>query len=383
MTRFALLLLIAVVPHTTLFSQNKLVIDDGTGILTEEVVAMLKTRLEEKDIEYTTVVDFKARCEYYYTELNSDGDNLILQVKDCDHHTVGTKNLGSQILSASTEEKSFLLSYNILDVLDDPLVTDIPGRQEEGTTFEVSNHNTRYFFAPSAYNLKEGELYYNTVYFLLHDVQYGLSDYFSAGIGTSVAGIPLYLTPKISFPVGDKSAFAIGDMLIFGTYGTRALGNLLYGSFSTGGDNGNASLGLGYLATNESDITEKTSSVVFNLSGIARASDHIFLMTENYVFGVNTRSHAYYEQYNQNTDTWIYLNEEYTQKLWFWYGVAGVRIFNRAKDYVSWQIGLTYVIGFPGEIPEQYAHWDTGGWDKIEAIAFPALSYTRKFGKKY
>ncbi len=172
-------------------------------------------------------------------------------------------------------------------------------------------------------------------------------------------------------------------MFIMGTYGTDALGNLLYGNFSTGGVQGNTSLGLGYLLTNESDITAKTSSIVFNLSGMVRASNYIYLLTENYIFGVNTRQWAYYEQYNQATDTWIYGNEEYVQKLWLWYGVAGFRIINKNKDFVSWQIGITYVINFPGQAPDEYSTWNTNQSDGINAIAFPAVSYTRKFGKKY
>lgn len=388
MLKHAYTLLFVVISSFTAYAQDKLVIDDRTTLLSDEVEALLEAKLTEKGIEYTTIVDFTVRCEYYFTELTKRGDEVFVTVKDCDNRTLGSKNLGSQIQSATSEEKSFLLSYNILEILaakdknSDALEEEIESSGGD-ETFQVSNHNTRYFFAPSAYNLREGELYYNTVYFLLHDIQYGLSDNFSIGIGTSVIGIPIYLTPKVSFPIGEKSAFALGDMFIMGTYGTDALGNLLYGNFSTGGVQGNTSLGLGYLLTNESDITAKTSSIVFNLSGMVRASNFIYLLTENYIFGVNTRQWAYYEQYNQATDTWIYGNEEYVQKLWLWYGVAGFRIINKNKDFVSWQIGITYVINFPGQAPDEYSTWNTNQSDGINAIAFPAVSYTRKFGKKY
>lgn len=106
-------------------------------------------------------------------------------------------------------------------------------------------------------------------------------------------------------------------------------------------------------------------------------------MTENYLFGVNTTQWAYYDNYNQATDTWTYANEEYIQNFLLWYGVAGVRIINKNKDYVSWQIGITYVINFPGEVPDHYSNWNTNNQEGINAIAFPALSYTRKFGAKY
>ncbi len=395
MSKYVLLLLIAVNVCNTSYSQDKLVIDDRSDLLTAEIEELLEAKLAESDIGYTTMVDFKVRCEYYFSELTLMGDDVLISVKDCNNNILGSKNLGTLIHSSTAQEKSFLLSYNILEIVANPekyfdqvggTEADEPNKEDEAsgdTEHQINEHNTRYFFAPSAYNLKEGELYYNTIYFLLHDIQYGLSDNFSIGIGTSVAGIPIYLTPKVSIPVGDKSAFAIGDLLIFGTYGTNAMGNLVYGNFSTGGDQGNTTIGIGYLAMNESDITAKTSSVVFNLNGMARASSNIYLLTENYFFRINTQQNAYFDSYNQSTDTWIYRNEEYIQRLNLWYGVAGVRIINKNKDFVSWQIGLTYVFNFPGKVPDQYSNWETGGNDEFNVIAFPALSYTRKFGTKY
>ncbi len=394
MSKFVVVFLFTVLSCYTAYSQNKLVIDDRTNLLTDEVEELLKAKLAENDIEYTTMVDFKARCEYYFAELKLIEDDVMVSVMDCNSSTLGSRNLGNRILTTNSQEKSFLLSYNSTEIISAPgkQTDQAEAREESSATesdtpedgnFETSDHNTRYFFAPSAYNLKKGELYYNTVYFLLHDIQYGLSDNFSIGMGTSVIGIPIYLTPKVSFPVGEKSAFALGDMFIFGTYGTNAVGNLVYGSFSTGGIQGNTSIGVGYLALNDSEITAKTSSVVLNLSGMARASSHIYLLTENYLFGVNTTQWAYYDNYNQATDTWTYANEEYNQRFILWYGIAGVRIINKNKDFVSWQIGITYVINFPGEVPDQYSNWNTNHQDGINAIAFPALSYTRKFDTKY
>jgi len=377
------------------FSQDKLVLDDRTGLLTSEVEALLSADLSPKGITYTTVVDFKERCAYYFSVLSLVNNDVLLTVKDCNDKILGVKNLGNLILTRQPAEKSFLLSYNFSEIMADPGKYSPAGSQtvteagktgsgsDEESTFEISDHRTRYFFAPSAYILKEGELYYNTVYFLLHDIQYGLSDNFSVGLGTSVIGLPIYLTPKVSFPVGEHSAFALGDMFIFGTYGTEALGNLVYGSFSTGGPDGNTTIGAGYLATNESDLTAQTSSLVVNLNGMARASDRFFLMTENYVFGINTRRYAYLDSYNAATDTWSYLSEEYVQRQFLWYGIAGIRIISKNQDFVSWQIGITYVINFPGKVPVQYASWQTSFQEGINAIAFPAVSYTRKFGKKY
>lgn len=121
---------------------------------------------------------------------------------------------------------------------------------------------------------------------------------------------------------------------------------------------------------------------MFNLSGMVRASSNIYLLTENYLFGVNIPRDAYLDSYNSSTETTIYRNEEYIQRMNLWYGVAGIRIINKNKDFVAWQIGLTYVLTFPGSVPQEYANWETGTND-MDAFAFPALSYTRKFGRRY
>jgi hypothetical protein len=370
----------------SLYSQDNLVIDDRTGLLTDEIAKIVTGKLAEDNISYTTTVDYSSRCNYYFSKLVIEGEDVVATVEDCDNTLLGSKNLGNRILSSSTDEQGLLISYALLDMVSNPgkYVTIIPSSPDDVVTVNVqidsavtSDHNSRYFFAPSAYNLKKGELYYNTVYFLLHDVQYGVSDNFSMGIGTSVIGIPIYLTPKVSFPIGKKSAVAIGDMLLFGTWGTNAMGNLLYGSFSTGGDKGNITLGAGHLYTNDSDITSETSSLVTNVNAMARLSPFIYLITENYVLSLNVPQTA--SVYGPND----YYTEEFDQRNTIWYGISGIRIVTKNRNHISWQLGLTYVLTVPGEIPAKYASWDTNVRTEANLIAFPTVTLTVKFGNKY
>ena len=172
-------------------------------------------------------------------------------------------------------------------------------------------------------------------------------------------------------------------MLIVGTYGTDAIGNLAYGNFSRRGNSGNISLGGGYLVTNESDLTGRTSSGVFNLSGLTQISPYIYLLTENYFFGVNTRQSAWLDIYDEQTGYYDYLSEDFTQNMKLWYGISGFRIISKRSDFVSWQIGFTCLIMLPGPIPSQYCSWQTSAPDGLNLIAFLVVSYTRKFGRKY
>ena len=395
MKKSLLFIVFAVSFGLTAFSQNKLVLDDRLDLVSGEVEELLKEKLAEEDILYETIVNYKTRCEYYFSEITGESSDAVLTIKDCDDRLIGRKNLGSRIVTVSSQEKVVLLSYAVMDILNEPgKFNDNPVSEAEMLPLTpemeqlmadplVNEHDTRYFFAPSAYNLKKGELYYNTVYFLLHDIQYGITDHISIGMGTTIIGMPMYFTPKVSIPVGEKSAIAIGDMLIVGTYGTNFFGNLAYGNFTTGGVNGNVSLGMGYLATNESDIAAKTSSAVFNLSGMVKVSPLIYLLSENYVFGIDMNQYAYDERFNEDTQEWEYLNEEFIQRQTIWYGIAGVRIVNKNKGIVSWQIGITYVANFPGEVPAAYRNWNTDNIENSNVIAFPTVSYTRKFGKKF
>jgi len=364
-------------------AQDKFVIDDRTGLLSPELVEMIGQKLQEESLTLTSMVDFSKRCEYYFSTLNKTGEDLILNVKDCNESLLGEKNLGSRIITAPVSEQGVLISYAILDILSEPgkyisatTTTEAVNMQTTATAKKDSayadEHNTRYFFAPSAYNLKKGEGYYNTVYFLIHDFQYGFSKNFSMGMGTTVIGLPLYFTPKLSFPIGKKSAFALGDLLMLGTWGTDFIGNLAYGAFSTGGRNGNVTFGAGYLYTNENDITGQTSSLVSNFSAMTRISPYIFLITENYVMSANFNREAYFN------DSY----EEFVQRNTFWYGILGIRIVTKSRDYISWSAGLTYVVNFPGEIPDPYKSWDTNARTDVGMIAFPTVGFTMKFGNR-
>lgn len=374
------------------FAQDKLVINDRSSILNGELEAGIKGKLQEDNISYTNMVDFSKRCEYYFAVLQISADDLMLRVNDCDDKMLGEKNLGKRIRSAPVSEQGLLISYALLDIISEPgvyvpakptasaLKSD-PESLPKNDSAYADEHASRYFFAPSAYTLKKGEGYYNTIYFLIHDVQYGLTDNFSLGMGTTVIGLPLYLTPKYSIPIGERSAFAVGDLLMLGTWGTNFIGNLVYGAFSNGGRNGNFTLGAGYLYTNENDITGETSSLVSNFSAMTRISPRVFLLTENYIMSANFNRYASYYD-NSDPNYYEYIEEEFVQRNTFWYGIVGVRIVTKSKDYISWSAGLTYLVNFPGEIPDQYKSWDTNATTEIRMIAFPTVGFALKFGNR-
>ena len=138
-------------------------------------------------------------------------------------------------------------------------------------------HESRYLFAPSAYALGKGAGYYNTILGLMHDVQFGLGDWFSLRMGTSLLALPVYLTTKFTIPLNDQSSQAFGDLATGAPYtfdelidgqreSNNAFGNLVYGLYTRRFSGNNISFVAGYWMNNENEFSEKFGSPVFSLS---------------------------------------------------------------------------------------------------------------------
>jgi hypothetical protein len=372
-------------------AQSKLAITDKAQFENTEIETILRDRLASDSIELTSMIDIRKRCDYWYATLEIENNELKMSVEDCNNKTAGTKNLGSRIMRATDSEKAILLYFALTEILKEPYKdTDITGpppkivpadssakSKKELPVINPAHHRSRYFFAPSSYNLEKGELYYNTLYFLVHDIQYGISNHFSLGMGTTFMGFPFYLTPKITIPINKKTAIAIGDLLMIGTWGTKFTGNLAYATLTTGGDYNNVTFGGGYLYLGNGDLTNVTNSLVINVSGLLKLSGHIYLITENYGSQFRAKKTAYnHVSYN---------SEEFNQNVFFIYGLTGIRIINKKNDITSWQFGLSYIFSSPGKMPAKYnsSDWYFEADSESRFIAFPVVGFTRKFGGRY
>ncbi len=356
--------------------QSKMILNDQAGFITPVTEEYLKNRFEENGITLTSTLDFRDQCDYYIVSITSNVNDAVVQVKKCSDELIGTKSISRKTGDIPEEERSILLYYGILEIIEHP------GSSEESLVTlppTSTEHDSRYFFAPSAYPLKKGEFYYNTMYFLVHDVQVGVHDHISMGFGTTIIGYPMYLTAKASLPVNKNLQFAVGDMLILGTFGSDFVGNLVFGTTTMGSQHSNASIGLGYLGTNDSDISNQSGSMVVNVAAIGRLSDYVYLLTENYFFGLDQSEYAYY--YQDPVNYTGYIQREYTRNNRYWYGIVGIRIVRRANELASWQFGMTYVRQEYAEVPSRYRRdpWQTDPPTGSEMIGFPTLSYTRKF----
>jgi hypothetical protein len=364
--------------------QTKIVIDDRTSILSAEVEKILQQKFLEKNLFLTNSVDFREKCDYYFSSIVKESKGYQLEIMNCDNRVLGSVFAGSNLGSISSEERAIIIFYNLWDIIDNP---SYPESESQEVEQEVSSgpvdseHDSRYFFAPSALPLKKGELYYNTLYFLSHDIQYGINDRFTLGLGTTIIGFPFYLTAKYSIPIQENSHLAFGDLLMVGTYGTNFFGNLAYATYTYGNSHNNFSIGAGHLYFNPDDNSNISSSVVGNLAGIVRAGKYFYFLSENYLFNFKATEFAY--RTTQLPDgTFMYQEAEYEVRRNIWYGLTGIRFVRKSNELVSWQFGLTHMLFVSSKAPAPY---DSPDWDNdsfrtgARMIAFPTFSFTRKF----
>ena len=150
-------------------------------------------------------------------------------------------------------------------------------------------HDTRYFFSPTAFGLKEGEGYYSHSYWLLWQFQYGFSDNFSLGGGTSIVGIPASLNGKFNGEISeDVNAaagwFWVGDL--FGWTGgdaeERTLINMPYGVVTYGSEEKNFTLGAGFNLSDQ--FSGNDDRLVLNAGATFRAGRRFAFVFEGWIF---------------------------------------------------------------------------------------------------
>lgn len=198
----------------------------------------------------------------------------------------------------------------------------------------------RYFWVPNGYGLKKGEGYYQNVWVFFNQVSYGITNNISIGAGIAPvflfggAPTPVWITPKVSFPVvKDKVNLGVGAL--FGTViGEEESGfGLLYGMSTFGTRDKNLTVGVGWGFAG-GEIGEKPT---INLSGMIRTSRRWYLMTENY-----------------------YLD----------FGGGGVGLLSFGARHMFNKVGLDFGLFVPFST------------DEIELFAIPWLGITIPFGKK-
>ena len=183
--------------------------------------------------------------------------------------------------------------------------------------------------------------------------------------------------PTYTIPINDKSAFAIGDLLMVSPYSDLTFfGNLFYGMYTRGTAEKNFTVGIGLWTMTEGDMSAKTISPAVNISAMLKTGYNSYFITENYAFQYNLNEYA---EYN---DPYIFTSEEFMNEKYIIWGISGFRVIGKNYPRNSWQFSLAYFFIKSGGIPDKYKqdYWYVGAADdKTNFFAFPILTYTRKF----
>lgn len=198
------------------------------------------------------------------------------------------------IIERSDKEITILTDANtkiqiVLSSVQD--IRAIPKSQIHNGEYWYPNPNdSRYLFAPSAFNLKQGEGYYQNTYLFINTFNYGITDNFSMGLGfefiSTFASLgasdfdPIYfLTPKYSMQLAENVRVGVG--VLYGKISDDIGGfGVGYGLVTYGNPEHNATLGLGFGFFDG----EFSSDPVITISGMTRLSRRISLVTENWFF---------------------------------------------------------------------------------------------------
>jgi hypothetical protein len=125
------------------------------------------------------------------------------------------------------------------------------------------SHSSRYAFAPSGYCIPKDSAYLNVVGPLI-DVQIGITDRFSAGIGTPLF-LGVYGTASYGMAIAPNVHAKIGALAGLPITGSGHFA-LPYAVATYGTPRNNASLGLGYLSFGGNDLPTTNSGMAYNAS---------------------------------------------------------------------------------------------------------------------
>ncbi len=209
------------------------------------------------------------------TRTNNEYAGYITK-RESDKIWLATRNLGTITLKQADIDKISRINAENINIV--------------GEYWFPNPHSSRYFFAPSAINLKKGEGYYHNAYILSNTANYGLTDNFTIGGGIILPYI-FYITPKVGYEVAEN--IHLGAGLLFATTSMDPISaGIMYGLATYGSNDHNLTLGVGYGFISK----EVMNKPIITINGMTRLGKKLALVTENWFIPIRD---DYYDR-NEN-----------------------------------------------------------------------------------
>ncbi|MBI9053365.1 MAG: hypothetical protein JEY96_06075 [Bacteroidales bacterium] len=348
---------------------------------------------------------FNLNAQNYDLIVKANGDSIACQIDSITDSKVYFEMKYNNNWIHTVIDKYEIIEYKY-DVVNKKLAVFKSGssyidqiRKPANYTDKVMYAN-RYLFGPSAFGIDKSMKSYTNYNIFVQDFQFGISDRFSLGAGTSIILNPVYIMPTYTYQINDKSALAVGDLFLFTTYDNFVYGNLFYGLYTRGSLDNNFTIGVGLWTSIEGkDETEtidpdmnpsfieyntriNTVSPAFNFSTQLKLSSNLYFISENYGLKLNMSPVAELKEDNSSYGEITVRSEHFAREETIVAGILGLRIINKKNPLKSWQISAVYIFAKHEEIPDKYKQpgWETydNGKD-YSFIPIPLISYSIKF----
>lgn len=167
--------------------------------------------------------------------------------------------------------------------------TDIAHGQYWGTIPNVS-----YVLSPSGYSLRKGQWYFQNIWIIYNQLNYGVTDHIQVGLGGFVPNGMLWGNVRITLPVV-SNRLIVGGAINYSTFSNTGFWInepkflIAYGFATIGSPHANFSIGYGRVYNRENN-----SQPLYVVSGALRASKAVLLVTENYLSNnINDQMHLF------------------------------------------------------------------------------------------
>ncbi len=296
----------------------------------EKEVVLLDNNIGEKKIQRTKIqtLELENGNQVMVITLN---DGSIISGKILNQNErytiVETKDLGVINLPASKIKK--------ISEFEDATVS------KQGSIWFKNPNSTRYLFAPSAYQLKKGEGYYQNILGLGNAVQYGITDYATIG-GGLVGPFGVYLDTKLGFKVVNNLHVAGGVMVgnSFFPINDHNFGlGLGFGLVTVGNYDHNITFGAGYGFTGVDGKANWMAQPVYTLNGMVRVGKKFALVTENWMVSVKGNPMGREEHFSGVSSHYegfySYAGRFMTQRTTFDFGFANTPALIERGNYIG------------------------------------------------
>jgi len=212
-----------------------------------------------------------------YQIITNDGNEFIGTIIEQDPQKIVLKTASLGII---TIQKSNIKSMTLI----------ASEKIKDGAYWEDHMQSTRHFWSPNGYGLKKGEAYYQNVWIFFNQFSVGITDNILLGGGIIpaflIAGTPtpVWITPKVSFPVvKDKVNVGVGGLFATVLGESNSNIGITYGTATFGPRDKNVTVGIGYGYADGS----WASSPTFSLAFISRVGKRGYFISENYLISTS------------------------------------------------------------------------------------------------